>query len=79
MIVDGVVSVVGSTNFDHRSFGLNDEVNLVTFDPGLAGRLQEDFVKDQALCRVVSYKQWMGRSRIERLTEWFGWLLERQQ
>ena len=79
MIVDGVVSVVGSTNFDHRSFGLNDEVNLVTFDPALADRLEDDFVKDQALCRAVSYKEWMGRSRIERLTEWFGWLLERQQ
>jgi cardiolipin synthase len=79
MIVDGVVSVVGSTNFDHRSFGLNDEVNLVTFDPALADRLEEDFAKDQALCRAVSYKEWMGRSRVERLTEWFGWLLERQQ
>jgi cardiolipin synthase A/B len=79
MIVDGVVSVVGSTNFDHRSFGLNDEVNLVTFDPALADRLEEDFVKDQALCRAVSYKEWMGRSLVERLTEWFGWLLERQQ
>jgi cardiolipin synthase A/B len=79
MIVDGAVSVVGSTNFDHRSFGLNDEVNLVTFDPALADRLEEDFVQDQAQCRAVSYKEWMGRSRVERLTEWFGWLLERQQ
>jgi cardiolipin synthase len=79
MLVDGVVSVVGSTNFDHRSFGLNDEVNLVTFDAALADRLEEDFARDQALCRAVSYKEWMGRSRVERLTEWFGWLLERQQ
>jgi hypothetical protein len=40
---------------------------------------EEDFARDQALCRAVSYKEWMGRSRVERLTEWFGWLLERQQ
>ena len=29
LIVDNLWSVVGSTNFDHRSFGLNDELNLV--------------------------------------------------
>ena len=27
-IVDGKWSVVGSTNLDNRSFGLNDEVNV---------------------------------------------------
>ena len=35
--------MVGSTNFDHRSFGINDEVNLASFDTALAARLQEDF------------------------------------
>ena len=43
LLVDGMWSVVGSTNFDHRSFGINDEVNLVVSDPALAARLEEDF------------------------------------
>ena len=44
LLVDGMWSVVGSTNFDHRSFGINDEVNLAVSDPAIAaapgGRLR---------------------------------------
>lgn len=53
MIVDGEWCVVGSTNFDNRSFGLNDEVNLAVFNRKLAARLQEDFTRDLALSRAV--------------------------
>ena len=35
MTVDGLWNVVGSTNFDHRSFALNDEVNLAVLDRSL--------------------------------------------
>ena len=35
MTVDGLWNVVGSTNFDHRSFALNDEVNLAVLDANL--------------------------------------------
>ncbi|HJZ11038.1 MAG TPA: phospholipase D-like domain-containing protein, partial [Acidobacteriota bacterium] len=79
MIVDGVWSVVGTTNFDNRSFGLNDEVNLVVYDEVLTGRLQEDFAKDLAESHRVSYQQWKHRNLFERFHEWFGWILERQQ
>ena len=33
LIIDGIWSVVGSTNFDSRSFGINDEVNIAVLDP----------------------------------------------
>jgi cardiolipin synthase len=79
MIVDGLWSVVGSTNFDNRSFGLNDEVNLVVFDRSMAERLEEDFAGDVAASRGVSYDEWRRRSISERAHEWLGWLLERQQ
>jgi cardiolipin synthase len=79
MIVDGTWSVVGSTNFDHRSFGLNDEVNLAACNERLAMRLNEDFVRDLAKSRSVSYREWKRRSIFERVHEWFGWALERQQ
>ena len=46
LIIDGVWSVVGSTNFDSRSFGINDEVNMAVLDPMLAARLTQDFWKD---------------------------------
>lgn len=37
MTIDGMWTVAGSTNFDHRSFALNDEVNLAM----LTARLHE--------------------------------------
>jgi cardiolipin synthase len=79
MIIDGLWCVVGSTNFDNRSFGLNDEVNLAAEDTALAARLAEDFARDLQESRAVSYEEWRRRSIFERVHEWFGWLLERQQ
>ena len=79
MVVDGLWSVVGSTNFDHRSFGLNDEVNLAVRDGGLASRIGDDFACDLAASHQVSYREWRRRSPLERVHEWFGWILERQQ
>ena len=46
MTVDGLWSVVGSTNFDHRSFALNDEVNLAVLDPELATTIETDLEDD---------------------------------
>jgi cardiolipin synthase len=34
LVVDGLWAVVGSTNFDNRSFGHNDEINLAVRAPG---------------------------------------------
>ncbi|HEX5422216.1 MAG TPA: phosphatidylserine/phosphatidylglycerophosphate/cardiolipin synthase family protein [Candidatus Acidoferrales bacterium] len=46
MTIDGQWSVVGSTNFDHRSFALNDEVNLAVLDRDLAAVIDSDFDED---------------------------------
>ena len=79
MVIDGMWSVVGSTNFDNRSFGLNDEVNLAACDERLAARLEEDFARDISDSREITYAAWRRRSLVERSQEWLGWLLERQQ
>ncbi len=79
MIVDSRWSVVGTTNFDTRSFGLNDEVNLAAYDSAFASRLQKDFASDLANSRAISYHEWQGRSIFEKAQEIIGWLLERQQ
>jgi cardiolipin synthase len=79
LVVDGLWSVVGSTNFDSRSFGLNDEVNLAARDEGLAARLEEDFARDLAASRDITYKVWRRRSPLERVHELLGWILERQE
>jgi cardiolipin synthase len=46
MTVDSMWNVVGSTNFDHRSFALNDEVNLAVLDRELATTIEADFFED---------------------------------
>jgi len=79
MMIDGLWSVVGSTNFDNRSFGLNDEINLAARDEELAARLTEDFTTDLAASHEVSYEQWRHRSIFERIHERLGQVLERQQ
>lgn len=79
LIVDGMWGVVGSTNFDHRSFGLNDEVNLAACDQNFCSRLQRDFAHDLAQSHAVTYEDWRRRPIWERAHEWLGWPLERQQ
>lgn len=79
MMIDGLWSVVGSSNLDNRSFGLNDEINLAARDEALTARLEEDFARDLSESREVTYDEWRRRSIFERAHEWLGWLLERQQ
>jgi len=79
LVIDELWSVVGSTNFDNRSFGLNDEVNLAACDAALAERLLEDFARDLQDSRPVTYRDWLRRSLFERGRGWLGTLLERQQ
>ena len=43
MTVDGLWSLIGSTNWDPRSLRLNFEFNLACFDEGLAGELNAEF------------------------------------
>jgi cardiolipin synthase len=54
MTVDGLWNVVGSTNFDHRSFALNDEVNLAVLDRQLAATIEADFFDDLKQSRKLS-------------------------
>jgi cardiolipin synthase len=78
MVIDGIWSVVGSTNFDNRSFGLNDEVNVAVRDKGMAARLEEDFHRDLQNCEQITYEHWSNRSLRERLLEPFFQLFDRQ-
>lgn len=79
LVIDGLWGVVGSTNFDSRSFGINDEVNLAVLDRAFAGRLEQDFFKDVENSKEITLEQWKNRPMAERAHEWFGALLQRQQ
>jgi cardiolipin synthase len=78
-IFDGVWSVVGSTNLDNRSFGINDEINVAVLDPQIASRLTRDFEQDASQSRKISLEDWERRPLSERLLEMVGWVFEREQ
>jgi cardiolipin synthase A/B len=79
MVVDELWAVVGSTNFDNRSFGINDEVNLAVCDRTVAARLERDMAHDLTESRRVSLHEWEHRPVAERAPELLGWIFERQQ
>ena len=78
-IFDGAWSVVGSTNLDNRSFGINDEVNVAVLDPQIASTLTRDFEQDAGQSKKVSLEEWKQRPLSERLMEMVGWIFEREQ
>jgi cardiolipin synthase len=79
LVIDELWTIVGSTNFDNRSFGLNDEVNLAVRDTTLAQRLESDFAHDLAGSRRITLDEWRHRPVTERAPELLGWIFERQQ
>jgi cardiolipin synthase A/B len=54
MVVDGRWVSIGSANLDNRSFALNNELNLVFLDRGIATRLTDVFREDLKFARPVS-------------------------
>jgi cardiolipin synthase len=69
MIVDRRMVSVGSTNFDNRSFSLNDEATLNIMDAGFAAQQTEVFEQDLAQARQITLAQWQQRPWYERLNE----------
>lgn len=61
MIVDQLLVSVGSTNFDNRSFRLNDEANLNVYDAAFAQRQTLVFEDDIKRSRRVTYEAWLER------------------
>jgi cardiolipin synthase len=69
MIVDDVWVSVGSTNFDSRSFRLNDEANLNIYDHAFAQRQIDIFEDDLKKSRQITYEAWERRPWGEKLLE----------
>ncbi|KQW25206.1 phosphatidylserine/phosphatidylglycerophosphate/cardiolipin synthase family protein [Acidovorax sp. Root402] len=75
MIVDQLLVSVGSTNFDNRSFRLNDEANLNVYDAAFAQRQTQVFEDDIRRSRRVTYEAWQDRPLREKVHETLtGWM-----
>ena len=69
LIADRELVSVGSTNFDMRSFQINDEASLNVYDPAFACRMTKIYEEDLARSKPYSYEMWKNRSWKERLGE----------
>jgi len=78
MVVDAVWTSVGSTNFDNRSFALNDEANLNVYDAAFAQRQARVFEEDLKRSRRVTLEEWENRPLSEKVTEYAATLLGSQ-
>lgn len=78
LVVDGHLVSVGSTNFDNRSFRLNDEANLNVYDREFAARMTEVFEQDLARSRRITHRSWLQRPWREKLLEHAASLLSPQ-
>jgi len=69
MVVDGLLTSVGSTNFDDRSFRLNDEANLNIYDADIAQQQIAVFEQDLKRSRRITLEQWRKRPLSEKAWE----------
>lgn len=76
MVIDRVWSIVGSSNFDHRSVLFNDELDAVVLGKETGERLANDFTADLQHSQAIGPEQWRRRSTLERLRESFWRLWE---
>ena len=69
MIVDGLLVSVGSTNFDNRSFRLNDEATLNIVDADFAKAQTAIFEADLGHSRRITHAEWRERPLREKIGE----------
>jgi len=69
MVSDDMLSTVGSTNLDFRSFEHNFEVNAFIYDMEIALQMKEIFLEDQRACAQIYLKSWKKRPFREKVIE----------
>ncbi len=69
MIIDGCWVIVGSANFDNRSFSLNDEITLNVFSRDFAATHTKIFHEDLERCEPFTYLDWRSRGLLSRCKE----------
>jgi cardiolipin synthase A/B len=69
VVVDGVWSTVGSSNFDHRSVVFNNEVDAVVLGGDMAAQIEAMFQGEIAHVEAIDLRLWEQRPLGERIQE----------
>ncbi|HUF10061.1 MAG TPA: phospholipase D-like domain-containing protein, partial [Rhodothermales bacterium] len=78
MVVDGIWSAIGSTNFDARSFELNDEIQIGILDRRIALQLEQTWDDDMRSARRIDLDEWRERGWWHRVKDHLAYLLNEQ-
>ncbi len=78
LVVDELLVSVGSTNFDNRSFSLNDEANLNVFDRPFAKSQVAVFNEDWKHSKLITLAAWEARPWTDKLMGKLGSLIGTQ-
>jgi cardiolipin synthase len=73
IVVDGVWSSIGSTNFDWRSFVHNNEISVCVIGEDFAAQMTQMFITDLADSKEITLATWKKRGFRQRFKEWM-WL-----
>ena len=78
LVIDDYFSSLGSTNFDNRSFQLNDEVNLNVFDERFSTEQSRIFDEDTKRSKLVTYEDWKQRPWYQKAMNWLALAFRRE-
>ncbi|HEX6085630.1 MAG TPA: phospholipase D-like domain-containing protein [Thermoanaerobaculia bacterium] len=78
VVVDGECSSIGSTNFDDRSFEINDEVSLVVYDEAIGRELEETFARDLEHATERHLDEWRRRPVLHKMRDFGSFLFNEQ-
>lgn len=72
IVIDDFISIVGSANFDERSFNQNFEANAFIYDAPTAHKLKQLYLQDIEHCVELNLNDWNNRKRSQKLKESFA-------
>jgi cardiolipin synthase len=70
MIIDGRLSVVGSTNLDYRSIEYNLELSAIIRSEQFGAQMAELFANDVKFAKQIKLKEWRRRPTSDRFVQW---------
>ena len=76
--IDGVLANIGSANLNSRSTELDEEINLVAFDPDVVRVLDAQFDEDLERSEEIVAGRWEHRPVAQRVLERAARLLRRE-
>lgn len=78
IVIDGCWAALGSTNFDDRSFEVNDEISFVIYNEDIARQLEAIFERDLAHAKRVDLESWRRRPSLHKLRDFAMYVFNEQ-